>query len=129
MNKGSVAASLLLCFVTPSLWVSFKPPILAQTTEARKAEAESLLNLGQGRITGDGVIGLSRSFISAGVPSIIVSLWSVSDAPTAELMRRFYENKKTMNKAQALRQAMLETMKTHPKPVDWAAFTLMGEAD
>lgn len=89
----------------------------------------SACNTGQGRITGDGVIGLSRSFISAGVPSIIVSLWSVPDAPTAELMQRFYENKKTMNKAQALRQAMLETMKTHPKPVDWAAFTLIGEAD
>lgn len=68
----------------------------------------SACNTGQGKITGDGVIGLSRSFISAGVPSIIVSLWSVPDAPTAELMQKFYENKKTMNKAQALRQAMLE---------------------
>jgi hypothetical protein len=34
-----------------------------------------------------------------------------------------------MDKAQALRQAMLTTMKTHPKPRDWAAFTLMGEAN
>ena len=37
----------------------------------------SACNTGGGRITGDGVIGLSRSFIAAGVPSLIVSLWSV----------------------------------------------------
>jgi CHAT domain-containing protein len=91
----------------------------------------SACDTGRGKITGDGVIGLSRSFISAGVPSIIVSLWSVPDAPTAELMTDFYKNWKTrkLDKAQALRQAMLSTMKTHPNPRDWAAFTLIGEAE
>ena len=91
----------------------------------------SACDTGRGRITGDGVIGLSRSFISAGVPSIIVSLWAVPDAPTAELMTEFYTNwqVKKLDKAQALRQAMLTTMKTHPNPRDWAAFTLIGEAE
>jgi CHAT domain-containing protein/tetratricopeptide (TPR) repeat protein len=90
----------------------------------------SACNTAEGRITGDGVIGLSRSFISAGVPSVIVSLWRVSDAPTAELMRSFYQNlQNNPNKAQALRQAMLTTMKTHSNPRDWAAFTLIGEAE
>ena len=90
----------------------------------------SACNTGEGRITGDGVIGLSRSLISAGVPSVIVSLWAVPDAPTAELMQTFYQNlQKHPNKAQALRQAMLTTMKTHPQPRDWAAFTLIGEAE
>ncbi|MBD2033758.1 tetratricopeptide repeat protein [Leptolyngbya sp. FACHB-321] len=90
----------------------------------------SACNTGEGRITGDGVIGLSRSLISAGVPSVIVSLWAVPDAPTAALMQTFYTNlKKNPNKAQALRQAMLTTMKTHPEPKDWAAFTLIGEAE
>ena len=89
----------------------------------------SACKTGQGDITNDGVIGLSRSFIAAGVPSIIVSLWSVSDAPTAELMTRFYQNLDTTDdKAQALRQAMLDTMKEHPHPRNWAAFTLIGEA-
>lgn len=89
----------------------------------------SACDTGRGRMTGDGVIGLSRSFISAGVPSIIVSLWAVPDAPTAELMTEFYKNWKQRNldKAQALRQAMLTTLKTHPNPRDWAAFTLIGE--
>ena len=90
----------------------------------------SACNTGEGRITGDGVIGLSRSLISAGVPSVIVSLWAVPDAPTAELMQTFYQNlQKHPNKAQALRQAMLTTMKTHRQPRDWAAFTLIGEAE
>lgn len=52
----------------------------------------SACNTGQGRITGDGVIGLSRSLISVGVPSVIVSLWTVPDAPTASLMQEFYQN-------------------------------------
>jgi CHAT domain-containing protein len=90
----------------------------------------SACDTGRGRITGDGVIGLSRSLITAGVPSVIVSLWSVPDAPTAELMTEFYRNwrDRKLDKAQALRQAMLTTMKQHPNPKDWAAFTLIGEA-
>jgi len=90
----------------------------------------SACNTGFGRITGDGVIGLSRALISAGVPSVIVSLWAVPDAPTSELMQSFYENlQNNPDKAQALRQAMLTTMKTHPQPRNWAAFTLIGEAE
>lgn len=89
----------------------------------------SACDTGQGQITGDGVIGLSRSLITAGVPSVLVSLWSVPDAPTAELMTEFYRQfQQTDNKAQALRQAMLTTMAQHPNPRDWAAFTLIGEA-
>jgi len=90
----------------------------------------SACNTGEGRITGDGVIGLSRALISAGVPSVIVSLWAVPDAPTSELMRSFYQNlQNNPDKAQALRQAMLTTMKTHPQPRNWAAFTLIGESE
>ncbi len=90
----------------------------------------SACDTGVGKITGDGVIGLSRSLISAGVPSVIVSLWSVPDAPTGYLMTQFYQNlQKNPDKAQALRQAMLKTMKDHPEPRNWAAFTLIGEAD
>ncbi len=51
----------------------------------------SACNTGRGRITGDGVIGLSRSLFIAGTPSVMVSLWSVPDAPTASLMSEFYQ--------------------------------------
>jgi len=89
----------------------------------------SACDTARGEITGDGVIGLSRSFISAGTPSIIVSLWEVPDAPTTELMIEFYRQwLQTKNKAQALRQAMLAMKTKHPDaPQAWAAFTLVGE--
>ena len=87
----------------------------------------SACDTARGRITGDGVIGLSRSLISVGTPSVIVSLWAVPDAPTAELMKEFYTNmfEKKLDKAQALRQAMLKFKDKSPK--NWAAFTLIGE--
>jgi CHAT domain-containing protein/predicted DNA-binding protein YlxM (UPF0122 family) len=90
----------------------------------------SACNTGRGTISGDGVLGLSRSFIAAGVSSIVVSLWFVPDAPTAELMAEFYHQlQQNSDKAVALRQAMLVTMRQHPQPSNWAAFTLIGEAD
>lgn len=91
----------------------------------------SACDTGRGSITGDGVIGLSRSFIAAGTPSIIVSLWQVPDQSTSQLMVKFYENRQTLDKAQSLRQAMLYMIDTgkNIEPKDWAAFTLIGEAE
>ncbi|MBD2001427.1 CHAT domain-containing protein [Leptolyngbya sp. FACHB-541] len=90
----------------------------------------SACDTGLGEVTGDGVNGLSRSLIAAGALSVIVSLWSVPDAPTAEFMAEFYRQwQRGQDKAQALRQAMLITMEKHPNPQDWAAFALIGEAE
>ncbi|HBE18166.1 MAG TPA: Fis family transcriptional regulator [Cyanobacteria bacterium UBA11149] len=90
----------------------------------------SACDTGRGKITGDGVIGLSRSLISAGAPSIVVSLWAVPDAPTAALMTEFYRNlQKNQDKAAALRNAILTTRQQYRDPIDWAAFTLVGEAE
>ena len=90
----------------------------------------SACDTGRGEIKGDGVIGLSRSFIAAGVPSVVVSLWAVNDRSTIVLMGDFYRNlQANPSKAQALRQAMLNTLKKYPNPRDWAAFTLVGESD
>jgi CHAT domain-containing protein len=45
-------------------------------------------------------------------------------------MTDFYENlQQNPDKAMALRKAMLKTMKKYPNPVNWAAFTLVGEAN
>ena len=43
-------------------------------------------NTGQERITGDGVVGLSRSSLLTGAPNVIASLWAVPDQSTGELM-------------------------------------------
>ncbi|BAZ10153.1 TPR repeat-containing protein [Calothrix sp. NIES-4071] len=89
----------------------------------------SACQTGEGRISGDGVIGLSRSFISAGVESVVVSLWAVRDVETSKLMKYFYQTlQQNPDKASALRQAMLMTMKEKPEPLYWAAFTLIGES-
>lgn len=89
----------------------------------------SACDTGLGEITEDGVIGLSRSFIGAGVPSIIVSLWTIPDRQTADLMREFYQSfQHNSDKAEALQQAMLKTMQKYPDPYYWAAFTLIGES-
>lgn len=77
----------------------------------------------------EGVSGLPLSFITAGVPSVVVSQWSVPDAPTAELMVEFYRNwqDRKLDKAQALRQAMLTIKQIHPNPKNWAGFMLTGD--
>ncbi len=41
-------------------------------------------------IRGEGLVSLTRSFMQAGVPKVVVSLWNVNDRATAELMTRFY---------------------------------------
>ncbi|MDF5731327.1 MAG: CHAT domain-containing protein, partial [Rhizonema sp. PD38] len=90
----------------------------------------SACDTGRGRITGDGVIGLPRAFITAGVPSIVVSLWQVPDESTAFLMPEFYRQlQHNPDKAHALRETMLATMKKYPNPSYWAAFIFIGEAD
>ncbi|AFZ24188.1 hypothetical protein Cylst_1940 [Cylindrospermum stagnale PCC 7417] len=84
---------------------------------------------GNGKSTGAGVLGLSLALISAGIPSIIISQWTVPDAPTDLFMTEFYRQlKQNPDKAQALRNAMLATMKQNPNPKYWAGFNLIGEA-
>lgn len=88
----------------------------------------SACDTGHGRITGDGVVGLARSFVAAGVESVVVSLWAVPDTPTAELMVEFYRNlQQNRDRARALRLAMLATKQKHPHPINWAGFVLVGE--
>jgi CHAT domain-containing protein len=90
----------------------------------------SACNTGLGVETVEGNLGLTRPFLIAGVPTVVSSLWSVPDNPTAELMIDFYKNlKNTSDKAKALRQAMLSTKKKYPDPIKWAGFTLTGLAE
>jgi CHAT domain-containing protein len=83
---------------------------------------------GLGRLTGDGILGMTRAFLYAGTPAVIVSQWDVSDRATAALMDRFYaELFRGRTTAQALRAAELATRAQFPSPSDWAAFELVGE--
>ena len=89
----------------------------------------SACETGLGQITqGDEIIGLSRSFIFAGTPSIVTSLWKVDDLATAVMVKRFYRYYSAeYSKAEALRMAQLvvkEAVNVHPAA--WAAFGLTG---
>jgi CHAT domain-containing protein/tetratricopeptide (TPR) repeat protein len=88
----------------------------------------SACDTGLGKITSDGVIGLSRSFIAAGTSSVIVSMWSVNDESTAFLMTAFYQYIGAgQGKSEALRNAMLKTKAKYPNPYFWSGMTLIGE--
>ncbi len=90
----------------------------------------SACDTGRGVITGDGVIGLSQGYVSAGVPTVVVSLWPVSDQATALLMSYFYQEMlKGADKATALRVAMMKTREKFPSPKLWAPFTITGVAE
>ena len=82
---------------------------------------------------GEGVIGLTRAFIYAGAPTVGVSLWSVADKSTAELMTDFYKRLLSQDKpaapAGAMREAQLAMIsgKKYSAPFYWAPFVLVGE--
>lgn len=81
---------------------------------------------------GEGVIGLTRAFMYAGAPTVGVSLWSVADRSTADLMTDLYKRMLTgqgMSAAAAKRaaqQSMIEGKK-YSAPFYWAPFVLVGE--
>ena len=91
----------------------------------------SACNTGRGGIrTGEGMVGLSWAFFVAGVPTQVVSQWSVDDAATAQLMRGFYTRLKAGEaKSQALRHAALAHQQetAHRHPYYRAPFILMGD--
>ena len=80
-----------------------------------------------------GALGMAGMSVRAGARTTLATLWTVYDESTALTMNSFYQNvtqsKTKLNKAQALRSAMLETMKKHKEPYNWAAFSLIGESN
>lgn len=84
-------------------------------------------------IRGEGLVGLTQAFLYAGSKSLVLSLWQVSDAATAVLMTRFYEQmiKNGAPAAEALRAAQL-SMAAETRwadPYYWGAFILLGDVD
>jgi CHAT domain-containing protein len=81
---------------------------------------------------GEGVIGLTRAFMYAGAPTVGVSLWSVADKSTADLMTDFYKRllgATAQPPGAAMREAQLAMIngKKYSAPFYWAPFVLVGE--
>ncbi|MBF0128216.1 MAG: CHAT domain-containing protein, partial [Magnetococcales bacterium] len=87
----------------------------------------SACQTGLGQLRGSEMIGLNRAFLYAGTHSLISSLWRVDDLSTAVLMKHFYRNYTSMNKADSLRQAQLMVKQNFPHPANWAGFNLLGD--
>ena len=77
---------------------------------------------------GDELLGLVRGFLQAGARSLILSLWTVNDAATVELMPRFYQTwRHGATPAAALRQAQIEFIERKTHPYFWSPFFLIGK--
>ncbi len=104
--------------------------VLALRLDARLAVLSSCSS-GAGRIlNGEGVLGLSTAFLSAGVPAVLASLWAVDDGATARFMQLYYEFladgqdcAQALASAQQSLRARLETR----HPYYWSGFVLIGE--
>ncbi len=86
--------------------------------------------------SGEGMLGLRRTFRQAGAKTVISSLWSVKDSVTNELMQNFYRRLWSggEGKLEALRHAQLDLLKKNRKnhqeaglPATWGAFVLDGD--
>jgi CHAT domain-containing protein/Tfp pilus assembly protein PilF len=76
---------------------------------------------------GDEILGLTRGFLSAGVRSLILSLWTVSDDATAELMKDFYTNlQRGESAAASLKVAQNNFIRRGAHPYFWSPFALIG---
>jgi CHAT domain-containing protein len=82
-------------------------------------------------IRGEGLIGLTQGFLSAGARSLVASLWQVPDRATAELMTQFYRYVLTdgLRPSDALRKAQLwsASQRRYRHPYYWAGFVLVGD--
>jgi len=86
----------------------------------------------RGKLTSDGVIGITRAFVAAGALSLVASLWKVDDAATRALMERFYERLLAGGAlgdvAAAMQGAMVSMILEQGRwtVLQWAAFVVYG---
>jgi CHAT domain-containing protein len=93
----------------------------------------SACQTGLGRfIRGEGIEGLSRAFFYAGASSVLMSLWTVNDEATYQLMERFYYHLRSAETlSDSLQEAKIELIESGvlSHPYYWAGFILTGRTD
>ena len=94
----------------------------------------SACETGRGQVVrGEGLLGFTRTFMLAGTPRVVVSLWPVEDKAMQALMTEFYrlwkDGKVTAASALAQAQAHVQKQKRWKHPMYWAAWQLWGLPD
>lgn len=87
----------------------------------------SACQTGQGNVTAEGLFGLQRAFKKAGVKTMVMTLWQVSDKVTKEFMIEFYKNlvKMKWNKRKAFEKAKSIIRDIYPEPFYWSGFVMI----
>jgi CHAT domain-containing protein len=83
---------------------------------------------------GEGMMSMARGFMYAGCPTIVMTLWQVSDKSSAELMSHFYRYlKQGKSKNEALRHAKIDYIESSDKlkanPYFWSSFLVVGDSE
>ncbi len=93
----------------------------------------SACNTGNGKLyKGEGIMSLARAFMYAGCPSVVMTLWTVNDKSSAQIMTGFYKYLHlNQSKSTALRQSKLDFIadadKVMSSPYFWGPFVTIGE--
>ncbi len=95
----------------------------------------SACNTGTGTLQrGEGIMSLSRAFAQAGCRSLVMSLWTLQDAYTTEIVTSFYDNlnkkqPKDIALAEAKRQFLMADQSERRAPNYWAALVVIGSVE
>ncbi len=83
------------------------------------------------RVFGEGTMGMGRAFQYAGARSVLMSLWSVSESASVDLVESFFRHiREGKSKLDALRLARDEIREAgYDHPFFWAPFILVGEVE
>ena len=87
----------------------------------------SACQTGQGNVTAEGLFGLQRAFKKAGVKTMVMTLWQVSDKVTKEFMIEFYKNlvKTKWNKRKAFEKTRSAIRSIYSEPFYWSGFVMI----
>ena len=83
---------------------------------------------------GEGVMGLRRAFAASGATAVVMSLWSVLDEPTRQLMVDFHQRyRRTGDAALAMTEAQRQFLDRQQadgtlNPTEWGAFIVYQAA-
>jgi len=107
-----------------------------ETLLPQQVDAEDIHTL----VSGDELVGFIRAFMYAGTPSVLSSLWRVSDTATQYLMSAFYQNLSQVGKVKSLQQASQSVIRSTIRigrrkkremrlihPFFWSSFVLIGD--